>query len=77
MQNSTKIDEVYHCMTSTVSAKDRLKNLHRIASPREYRQYFDKIFDFAERCLCKILGVQQAKWPIGFSFSLTNKDAYI
>ena len=29
--------------------EEQLKNLHRIASPQEYRRYFDKIFDFAER----------------------------
>lgn len=40
---------------ATGPIRDRLKNLHRIASPREYRQYFDKIFDFAERHGIQIL----------------------
>ena len=33
--------------------KESMKNLHRIASPREYRKYFDRIFEFAERHLIR------------------------
>ena len=33
------------------SIQERLKNLHRIASPRGYRIYFDKIFEFADKQL--------------------------
>ncbi|CAE7239974.1 exgA [Symbiodinium pilosum] len=37
------------------SLGERLKNLHRIASPRDYRIYFDKIFDFAGKYGIKVL----------------------
>ncbi|CAE7312789.1 unnamed protein product [Symbiodinium microadriaticum] len=37
------------------SIQERLKNLHRIASPRDYRIYFDKIFEFADKYGIKVL----------------------
>ena len=40
---------------ATGPIREQLKNLHRIASPQEYRRYFDKIFDFSERYGIKVL----------------------
>lgn len=35
--------------------KERLKNLHRIATPEDYKPYFDKIFTFASKYGVKVL----------------------